>query len=257
MSLIRPVFETVWKRKETKIFLAIAIIFPLIFLASTFLPKESNFLVPRVSGGFRFTFMELSTALFTSASDMTLPTLALFLLSFSVFRSEADTHLLFLYKDLCRKDVFWAKVISLILVVFIYTLIFYGIMVAIFYSRVAYMPYASTQFLTTDAIDIVSVLSGIWTFLLESSIGLLLAACLSLYAGKGATLTTAFAYSLGSTIIVAIGGPLAKLFPSDYFNWDTYNGDWLAVLGGAGLVSLIYCAILSYLTLKRFKSIEF
>lgn len=257
MSLIGPVFETVWKRKETKIYLAIAIIFPLVFLASTFLPKGSNFMVPTPAAGEFFSYLDLLTAILFATQSLTLPTLALFLLTFSVFRSEADTHLMFLYKDLPRKAIFRAKIISLILIVLIFLTIFCGMMGVIFYSRVAYMPYAKPQFFPTNMEILVSDLSGIWAFFLENCIGLFLATFLSLRIGKAVTLATAFGYSIGSMILVSLGGPIAKLFPSGYLNLETFDSSWWIVFGKAGLLSLFYCAILSYFTFKLFKTMEY
>ena len=257
MSLIEPVFETVWKRIETKIYLAIAIIFPLVFLASTFLPKGSNFMVPTPATGEFFSYLDLLTGILGAASSLTLPTLALFLLTFSVFRSEADTHLMFLYKDLPRKDIFRAKMISLILIVLIFLTIFGVIMGVIFYGRVAYMPYAKPQFVPTNMEIFVSDLSIIWSFFLENCIGLFLATFLSLRIGKAVTLATAFAYSIGGMILVNIGDPIAKLFPSGYLNWETFDSSLWIDFGKAGLLSLFYCAILSYLTYKHFKTMEY
>ncbi len=86
LAIFKPVFASVWKRKETKIFLAFAFLFPTLFLASTFLPKGSNFMVPGASDGYLYSFVVLTGSLFKSSNDFTLPILALFYLTSRVRR---------------------------------------------------------------------------------------------------------------------------------------------------------------------------
>lgn len=256
LAIFKPVFASVWKRKETKIFLAFAFLFPTLFLASTFLPKGSNFMVPHVTNGYLLSFVALTGTVFKSASDFVLPILALFYLTYTVFKGEADSHTMFLYKDIKRQDIFWAKVLSLVTIVLIYTGIFLLVMVVYYYTRIGHMDYATLTFwdhlnATENAGFAQIILGG----MLDMLVCVLLAACVSLYSGVGATMAVAFGYSLGSSILGVFG--LASFFPTG--NIDTlYEGASLfSTLGTSVLVTLVYSTVLAYLTLKYFKKMEF
>ncbi|WP_105128651.1 hypothetical protein [Streptococcus suis] len=256
LAIFKPVFASVWKRKETKIFLAFAFLFPTLFLASTFLPKGSNFMVPHVTNGYLLSFVALTGTVFKSASDFVLPILALFYLTYTVFKGEADSHTMFLYKDIKRQDIFWAKVLSLVTIVLIYTGIFLLVMVVYYYTRIGHLDYATLTFwdhlnATENAGFAQSILGG----MLDMLVCVLLSACLSLYSGVGATMAVAFSYSLGSSILAIFG--LASLFPTGDIN-ALYDGVSLfSTLGLSVLVTLVYSTVLAYLTLKYFKKMEF
>lgn len=256
LTIFQPVFASVWKRKETKIFLSFALLFPTLFLASTFLPKGHNFMAPSVNGGYLVSFVALTGTVFKSASDFVLPILALFYLTYTVFKGEADNHTMFLYKDIKRQDIFWAKVLSLATIVLIYTGFFLLVMVVYYYTRIGHLDYATLTF--WDYLDVMenaafaqSILGG----MLDMLVCVLLSACLSLYSGVGATMAVAFGYSLGSSILAIFG--LASLFPTGDIN-ALYDGVSLfSTLGLSVLVTLVYSTVLAYLTLKYFKKMEF
>ncbi|WP_277291058.1 hypothetical protein [Streptococcus orisratti] len=256
LAIFKPVFASVWKRKENKIFLAFAFLFPTLFLASTFLPKGSNFMVPHVTNGYLFSFVALTSLIFQSACDFVLQILALFYLTYTVFKGEADSHTMFLYKDIKRQDIFWAKVLSLVTIVLIYTGIFLLVMVVYYYTRIGHMDYATLTFwdhlyVMENAAFAQSILGG----MLDMLVCVLLAACVSLYSGVGATMAVAFGYSLGSSILGVFG--LASLFPTGDINALYEGASLFSTLGTSVLVTLVYSTVLSYLTLKYFKKMEF
>ncbi|MBY4972661.1 hypothetical protein K6V43_04595 [Streptococcus suis] len=256
LAIFKPVFASVWKRKETKIFLAFAFLFPTLFLASTFLPKGSNFMVPHVTNGYLLSFVALTSLIFQSACDFVLPILALFYLTYTVFKGEADSHTMFLYKDIKRQDIFWAKVLSLVTIVLIYTGIFLLVMVVYYYTRIGHLDYATLTFwdhlnATENAGFAQSILGG----MLDMLVCVLLAACVSLYSGVGATMAVAFGYSLGSSILGVFG--LASFFPTGNINALYEGASLFSTLGTSVLVTLVYSTVLAYLTLKYFKKMEF
>ncbi|HEL2056464.1 TPA: hypothetical protein TY413_001809 [Streptococcus suis] len=256
LAIFKPVFASVWKRKETKIFLAFAFLFPTLFLATTFLPKGSNFMVPSVSDGYLYSFVALTSSLFKSSIAFTLPILALFYLTYTVFKGEADSHTMFLYKDIKRQDIFWAKVLSLVTIVLIYTGIFLLVMVPYYYTRIGHLDYATLTFwdhlyVMENAAFAQSILGS----MLDMLVCVLLAACVSLYSGVGATVAVAFGYSLGSSILAIFG--LASFFPTGDINALYEGASLFSTLGLSVLVTLVYSTVLAYLTLKYFKKMEF
>ena len=255
LAIFKPVFASVWKRKETKIFLAFAFLFPTLFLASTFLPKGSNFMVPGASDGYLYSFVVLTGSLFKSSNDFTLPILALFYLTYTVFKGEADSHTMFLYKDIKRQDIFWAKVLSLVTIVLIYTGIFLLVMVPYYYTRIGHLDYATLTFWDHLADENAGFAQSILGGMLDMLVCVLLAACVSLYSGVGATMAVAFGYSLGSSILAVFG--LASFFPTGNINALYEGASLFLILGTSILVTLVYSTVLAYLTLKYFKKMEF
>lgn len=255
LAIFKLVFASVWKRKETKIFLAFALLFPTLFLASTFLPKGSNFMVPHVTNGYLLSFVALTGTVFKSASDFVLPILALFYLTYTVFKGEADSHTMFLYKDIKRQDIFWAKVLSLVTIVLIYTGIFLLVMVVYYYTRIGYLDYATLTFWDHLADENAGFAQSILGGMLDMLVCVLLAACVSLYSGVGATMAVAFGYSLGSSILAVFG--LASFFPTGNINALYEGASLFSTLGTSVLVTLVYSTVLAYLTLKYFKKMEF
>lgn len=255
LAIFKPVFASVWKRKETKIFLAFAFLFPTLFLATTFLPKGSNFMVPHVTNGYLLSFVALTGTVFKSASDFVLPILALFYLTYTVFKGEADSHTMFLYKDIKRQDIFWAKVLSLVTIVLVYTGIFLLVMVVYYYTRIGHLDYATLSFWDHLADENAGFAQSILGGMLDMLVCVLLAACVSLYSGVGATMAVAFGYSLGSSILGVFG--LASFFPTGNINALYEGASLFSTLGISVLVTLVYSTVLSYLTLKYFKKMEF
>lgn len=255
LAIFKPVFASVWKRKETKIFLAFAFLFPTLFLASTFLPKGSNFMVPGASDGYLYSFVVLTGSLFKSSNDFTLPILALFYLTYTVFKGEADSHTMFLYKDIKRQDIFWTKVLSLVTIVLIYTGIFLLVMVVYYYTRIGYLDYATLTFWDHLADENAGFAQSILGGMLDMLVCVLLAACVSLYSGVGATMAVAFGYSLGSSILAVFG--LASFFPTGNINALYEGASLFSTLGTSVLVTLVYSTVLAYLALKYFKKMEF
>ncbi len=255
LAIFKPVFASVWKRKETKIFLSFAFLFPTLFLASTFLPKGSNFMVSGASDGYLYSFVALTGSLFKSSNDFTLPILALFYLTYTVFKGEADSHTMFLYKDIKRQDIFWAKVLSLVTIVLIYTGIFLLVMVPYYYTRIGHLDYATLTFWDHLADENAGFAQSILGGMLDMLVCVLLAACVSLYSGVGATMAVAFGYSLGSSILAVFG--LASFFPTGNINALYEGASLFSTLGTSVLVTLFYSTVLAYLTLKYFKKMEF
>lgn len=256
LHILHPVFESIWKRRETKIFIGLAILTPTFVLISTFLPKEANFYQPSVVGDYRIPFVGMAGMIHGVANSLVLPILALFYLTYTVFRGEADARTLFLYKDIKRSDIFWAKVVSLIGIVFIYSGAIVLITLVYFYARLGHMDYATLTF--WDYMDSAGNPAFFQTFFGESFsmvVCVFLAAFLSLNKGLGVTMASSFVYLIVLMVINNFGfGFLSPLGNRDAL-YD--GGSFLLVLGTAALVTLVYSSGLAHLTLKHFKGMEY
>lgn len=107
-QILPAIFTSVWKRKETKIYL-LFVLFPVIFLLASFFGK-SNFMQISVIGDNRVSGIAFLDMMISSADSFILPTLAIYFLTISVFRREIDDHTMFLYRDLSRKNIFFFKI---------------------------------------------------------------------------------------------------------------------------------------------------
>lgn len=255
-ALFKPIFESTWKRKETKIYLFFALLYPGLVLFASFLPPESNFLKPSVEAGRFFTFDLTYSIILSLVYNLVLPVLALFYLTYSVFKSEADSHIMFLYKDLSRKHVFGAKLLSLFLIVFIFLGLFTVAMLLVYYGRLAYQDIFRLDFFQPDNGETLSSLAYIVvTFIWDSFLGIIIAACASMYSGIGLTMTLAFTYSIGSSILSIFG--VGFLVPRGLVSYVGEGASLLTALSISTLVTVIYSSVLLYVTFNYFKRLEF
>lgn len=255
LAILKPVFESIWKRRETKIFIGLAMIAPTLILISTFLPKDANFFRPTVFDDYRFTAVSMASSVIGITNSLVLPLISLFYLTYTVFRGEADARTLFLYKDIKRKDIFWAKIVSLIGIVFIYTLALFIITVVYFFARFGYMDYAIMQFwgfIATDNIELVQTFFG---EMFSMIVCIFLAAFLSLKKGLGVTMITSFVYLIILAIISRTD--FVFLLPLGQKEALVNGASLLPIFATSALVTLVYSSGLAHLTLKHFKGMEY
>lgn len=256
LAILKPVFESIWKRREAKIFIGLAILTPTFIMISTFLPKEANFYQPGVIGDYRIPFVGMETMVHSTANSIVLPILALFYLTYTVFRGEADSRTLFLYKDIKRSDIFWAKVISLIGIIFLYSGAIFLTTLIYFYARIGHMDYATLTF--WDHIDPAGNKDFFQVFFGESFsmiVCVFLAAFLSLKKGLGVTMAMSFIYLIVLVLLNNVGLPF--LTPLGDKNALYEGSNFFLIFALSALVTLIYSSGLAHLTLKHFKQMEY
>ena len=108
MSLFKSVFKSVFKRKDVNIFLTFAFLPVLVPLLSGFMEGMSS----EYTGNF-LSFLESAVS---TQYRFVLPILLFSLVVSSVFKDEIDSGIMFLYKDINRKKIFNAKLLSLVVV---------------------------------------------------------------------------------------------------------------------------------------------
>lgn len=254
-NIFSAVFESVWKRKETKIFLAFSL-YPFVYLVASFF-GESNFMQIANTGGSKVAYIDFADMILNAMDMMILPTLALYFLTISVFRRETDDHTMFLYKDIDRKSIFFAKYFSLFFILCIYFALFFISSLFVHYTRVAHMEFGTPQFLSDTVYFTLLEMISIFTVFLKGILAISIASFASLRYGTGVTMTIAIVFSLVMMIVSAVGGPLAVLFPTGYQQFtQTVTDMWVGLVGPA-VVTSVYALLLNNLSLKKFKSLEF
>lgn len=257
MKRIFPaVFLSIWKRRETRIFLLFTL-FPLIyFVASLF--EGSNFMQITVADGYKVSYLAFLYMMIGSLDSLMLPTLTLYFLTIFVFRKELDSHILFLYKDLNRKQIFAAKFMSLISIISIYFILFVVITALVHYTRVAYLPFGTTSVFENDWGQTISTLFGVFTYYLQYLISISLATVACLYFSSGATMVIAVVVSIAMMLSPIIGGTVGLLFPSGYIGLSEagIREAGLAFVGSCSITS-IYLVVFTVLGSNKFKNMEF
>ncbi|MDY2775377.1 MAG: hypothetical protein SOV02_02630 [Streptococcus infantarius] len=248
------VFNSVWKRKETKIFLAFSL-YPLVFYISSFFP-DSEFMKLSADPGTTFSFIEFFNLLFGTVNSITLPVLALYYLTHTVFRREIDDSLLFLYKDIDRKKIFVSKLVSLCLIVTVFGLLFLGFAIVAHYGAVVKLPLGSHAIFPATAKETLETLLSICVSFIDFYISIFLATFFSLYFSGGVTLLAGVIIGTATEIIALIGGPIALAYPTCY-NQMIYEGKLAEAVVGVVIVTFIYVAVLSYFGFKKFKNVEY
>lgn len=248
------VFESVWKRKETKIFLLFSF-YPLIFMTATMFPN-SEFMQIHVTSGYRMGAVELFNLLLGSINSLTLPILALYYLTHTVFKKEIDDSLMFLYKDINRKKVFGAKLLSLFIIVLLFLVLSFICTVFSHYTRVVHLPYGSMAIFPSTFKETMQVLIAILTNVFDFFLSVTIAMVLSLYFGSGTTMTMGIIVSIITSLLPILGGVSATLYPTGYTSF-AYQGHIIFAIFGLIITFSMYMLLSVRLGVKKFTKMEF
>ncbi|CYV20758.1 hypothetical protein ACTGJ2_00350 [Streptococcus suis] len=256
MKQIFPaIFRTIWKRKETQIYLSFTL-FPFIYLVTSFI-EGSNFMQIHASEG-SVSLVAFTNMMMSSVDSFILPSLTLYFLAISVFRKEVDEHTMFLYRDLGRKQIFWSKYLGLLATIVIFYGLFFATSAFVHYVRVIHLPFGSPSVFDTSLAESLSNVFCIVAYLLKDILSVSLATALCLYLKNITTMVTGFLVTITMMILVVVGGPIAMLFPTSYMPLasEGLTGVGLAYLGAIG-VTLVYALVFTKIAAKKFKNLEF
>lgn len=249
MALFLSVFESVFKRRDVKIlflFALLPILLPFLSITSAEELAKSDFLT---------SFLSFFSSSIETQYKLLLPVLMLGLVISSVFRDEIDSKIMFLYKDISRKKVFHAKLLSLFVIYGIYVLITFILGVIIYYTYMVPTYHLSGAFFAISAFSshfIILNILGVFAVHLIF---------ISLVAAQSIKRPTLQAILIGLLyILVSMTGPLLVGFK--YVIPNSYMKLLGTVPFGIGLViclalSLIYSSLAYYSAYKNFMKIEF
>lgn len=253
-NIFFAVFSSVWKRKETKIFLAFSL-YPLVFYLSTLFPN-SEFMKIHMEDGYQLSLLELYSLLLGSINSLTLPILSLYYLTHTVFKKEIEDSVMFLYKDVSRQNVFWAKILSLVLIVVIFLCSSFVFTTFAHYTAVVNLPYGTPAVFPSTLVELAQTAVTILITSLDFLISVFIAMLLSLYFGSGVTMTSSLIIGIVTSILPIIGGKLAMIYPTGFIQLVYGNQLLFAFMGAIG-ISLCYILLLSGIGFKKFRHMEF
>lgn len=215
--MFAAVFESVFKRKETKIFLGLSVLPALLYAMGTFFAGVNFNQITADKGTLSLLdFLSLLSLLFTMIDSILLPMIAFVYLTVTVFTRERDDHTLFLYKDLNRTKVFWAKLGSLVLVLVMFFTLFLLVGILVYYSRVTAFLYASGKVFGNLAAENLSNIASLSSSFVNFLFFLLVTAFLALRVKKGLTIFITIVLDL--IVLFTAGGDsvLRFLLPKAY-----------------------------------------
>lgn len=250
-GILKPVFKTVFKRKEVKIFLLFSM-YPLVLLVATFF--KSAFMNLNAAKG-SLSFLEFFQAVLSVQYQMALPTIALFYLVVTVFHDEIKQGYLFLYKDLDKKKIYNAKIQSLELVYLLYFILLFLSSLFVYYVRLIHFSYTSKTFLPVGLNNIHYVVIGILGVVVMTFVGILLVADLSILTINSISVVSGIVFILLS-LIAKYFASLTWLFPNSYT--EIYEkigfGNALTLML---LVFIVYSLVLKVIGNFFFKKLEY
>lgn len=246
MSLFKSVFKSVFKRKDVNIFLTFAFLPVLVPLLSGFTEGMSS----EYTGNF-LSFLESAVS---TQYRFVLPILLFSLVVSSVFKDEIDSGIMFLYKDINRKKIFNAKLLSLVAV---YS-IFLGL--TIFTSIVSYYGFmlpkgeVSSNFIANQSS---ATIKSLFTLISTINLNLITIALVVMVSITSKTIKSVLAgvfFSLAASVSPMLIG-IQYLFPNGYIHFIQSN--WVLSYMAAVVISIIYFVIFYVRGMHKFKNVEF
>lgn len=246
MSLFKSVFKSVFKRKDVNIFLTFAFLPILVPLLSGFMEGMSS----EYTGSF-ISFLESAVS---TQYRFVLPVLLFSLVISSVFKDEIDSGIMFLYKDINRKKIFNAKLLSLVVV---YS-IFLGL--TIFMSLVSYYGFmlpkgeVSANFISNQSS---ATIKSLFTLISTINLNLITIALVVMVSITSKTIKSVLAgvfFSLAASVSPMLIG-IQYLFPNGYIHFIRSN--WILAYMAAVVISIIYFVIFYVRGMHKFKNVEF
>jgi len=224
--LTSSVFQSILKRRDTKIFLSFCLLPILVpFLAGNMEDMKTDY---------TNSFLSFFDITLLTQYRLTIPVLIFSILISSVFRDEIDSKIMFLYKDIKRSKIFNAKILGLFLATFI---TYYGIMLPRFGVDSNFLPSSSIlveksilsilsvvllNLITTVMVAMVSIKSKTLVAVLVGIFFTLFAFTAPLLIGVKYVIPTTYANALqagefGLTLLIIIGLSCIYFLPS-YFS---------------------------------------
>lgn len=246
MSLFKSVFKSVFKRKDVNIFLTFAFLPVLVPLLLGFMEGMSS----EYTGNF-LSFLESAVS---TQYRFVLPILLFSLVVSSVFKDEIDSGIMFLYKDINRKKIFNAKLLSLVVV---YS-IFLGL--TIFTSLVSYYGFmlpkgeVSSNFIANQSS---ATIKSLFTLISTINLNLITIALVVMVSITSKTIKSVLAgvfFSLAASVSPMLIG-IQYLFPNGYIHFIQIN--WVLSYMAAVVLSIIYFVIFYVRGMHKFKNVEF
>lgn len=247
-QVFTPIYKSILKRREIAAFLFCSL-YPL--LASAVSLFQTG--LKSMAHGRKLSFLEYWSINVQTQWQLAIPILLLAYAVTTVFYTEIHSGILFLYKDLEKKMIFKAKILSLIKILGIFTVLTFLASLLSYYTLMLYQSYISGHLFPENwSIVQMSLLTILSRMIIYVIVILLVSALSSHYNNSISVLAGLFFMLLAN---VAPQLPLGRyLFPTGYAGTGM---PFLLSLILMCLISSIYIISTYSLGLKKFEQIEF
>ena len=207
MILVKSIFHSMFSRREVKIFLAFSFLPMLVPILSD--------VMDGINADLANNFLSFLDSAITTQSRLILPTLLFSLIISSVFKEEIESGIMFLYKDINRNKIFNAKLISLMLIYFLYFLLTVLVSVIAYYGFMLPQGNALPNFISEKAQNIVFDLFSLLANITLNIITIILVSTVSITSKNIQSVLTGVLFTLAYSVAPALIG-IRYIFPNGY-----------------------------------------
>ncbi|WP_240187257.1 amino acid transporter [Streptococcus lutetiensis] len=246
MTLFASVFKSVYSRRDVKIFLSFTLLPILVPLLSDFMEGMNS----DVTGN----FLVFLTSAISTQYRFVLPVLLFSLVVSSVFKDEIDMGIMFLYKDINRKKIYNAKLLSLFLV---YGIFLFGtvIMSIIAYFGIMFpQGKVSLNIIPSDSIELRSTVFSFITIIVMNLITTCLVSMVSITSKTIKSVMIGVFFSLLVSVSPMLIG-INYLFPLGYVELSEKHFALSVVV--ATILSIVYFMTFYLKGKSKFDQVEF
>ena len=245
--LTATVFQSILKRRDTKIFLSFCL-----------LPILVPFLAGNLEGlntDYTNSFLSFLDITLLTQYRLTIPVLIFSILISSVFRDEIDSKIMFLYKDIKRSKIFNAKIIGLIIVYVLYLFGTFFATVFTYYGMLLPRMAVSSDFLPTASILLEKSILSVLSVILLNLITIVLVTMVSIKSKTLVAVLVGILFTLFTMTAPLITG-VKYAVPTTYAN-NLQPGNFLVALLIIVGLSCVYYLPSYFVAKSNFEKVEF
>ncbi|REH95040.1 hypothetical protein DOS77_00775 [Staphylococcus felis] len=251
MVKFKPIFLNLLKMKGSWLYLAFGV-FPLILFIVAFF--NTNFM--QLSGEkHSLSFLEFFSSVFVIQNNAVIPLVILTYIIGLNFYSEKVKGQLYFYKDLPRMKLFNSKLLSLLVLYFLFIIVLFVSSLILYYLHINNMDLSAHQFFPNNQSDVQYVFIEFFGTFFVQILCILLAILLSISLPNGYTILGVIGFYILSSIAPFLKS-LKFVFPNGYQEKLTYYS-FGSIFFVITLIFLVYAVIFYVISLYKFNKLEY
>ncbi|SCT43563.1 hypothetical protein [Staphylococcus caeli] len=251
MVKFKPIFLNLLKMKGSWLYLAFGL-FPLILFIVAFF--NTNFM--QLSGEkHSLSFLEFFSSVFVIQNNAVIPLIILTYIIGLNFYSEKVKGQLYFYKDLPRTKLCNSKILSLLVLYFLFIIVLFVSSLMLYYFHISNMEISAHQFFPSSQSDLQYVLLEFFGTFFVQILCILLAVLLSISLPNGYTILGVIGFYILSSIAPFLKS-LKFVFPNGYQEQLTDN-NFISIFFVIILIFVIYTIIFYTVILYKFNKLEY
>lgn len=246
MILAKSIFQSIFSRRDVKIYLTFSILPMLVPILSG--------VMDGINTDLSNNFLSFLDSAISTQSRLILPTLLFSIIISSVFKEEIESGIMFLYKDINRNNIFNAKLIGLILIYFIFLFLTVSVSLIAYYGLMVPQGNALINFVSKSNGNNISSLFSLMANISLNIITIILVSMVSITCKTIQSVLTGVVFTLAYSVAPLLIG-FRFIFPNGYIH--IAKNHLLLAIFSAGLISVLYLILFYLKGKKKFKNVEF